>query len=187
MFRSRLAAEGVPAVVNHEYHIGNAWHYSTALGGVRVQVPAERKEDADSVAWRCRVGEFNKTLENQFGVMDEIRCPNCGSGDYRRRRPIPRAVISLMVSFLTGVVFPPAGWIYICSRCEAKFRRTLAPLTYTKVATILMANALAFVVLLAAALCVWSISTKYWFVTVLIEVMLVGLWKGLRTGNTPVD
>ncbi len=42
MFCGRLMAEGIAAFVAHECHIGNAWHYSVALGGVKVQVSRKR-------------------------------------------------------------------------------------------------------------------------------------------------
>jgi hypothetical protein len=38
MLPHRLWAEGIFAVVSHQYHVGNNWVYSTALGGVKVQV-----------------------------------------------------------------------------------------------------------------------------------------------------
>ena len=99
MFCSRLEAEGIPAVIAHEYHIGNAWHFSTALGGVKVQVQDERQEEAKSIENSCRDGEFRSLLELDFGGLDDVRCPNCGSSEYWKRRPLLRAVIAIMVSF----------------------------------------------------------------------------------------
>ncbi len=183
MFRSRLAAEGVPAIVIHERHVGNAWHFSTALGGVRVQVSSDHMETAGAIARRCGAGEFREALESRFGATDEIHCPKCGSRDYRRRRPVPRAALALALSFLTGVIIPPAGWIYICGRCGTKFTRSLAPLTFHRLETMLMAAACSFAVFLAAALCAWSTHTRYWFVAPVIAIVLTGRWLARRTGD----
>ena len=39
--RGRLEVEGIPALLAHEHHVWANWVYSQALGGVKVQVPAE--------------------------------------------------------------------------------------------------------------------------------------------------
>ena len=76
MFRARLCAEGVPAFIAHEYHIGNAWHYSVCLGGVKVQVPDDRKDEALSVEKLCRDGEFKSlpaAISPLRGYMPKMR------------------------------------------------------------------------------------------------------------------
>ena len=127
MFCSRLEAEGVPAFIAHEYHIWNAWHFSICLGGVKVQVPSEMAGDARSIEERCRNGEFVAQLEHDFGDLEELRCPNCGSNERWKRRPIVRAVISIAVSLWSGMVFPPLGWVYFCEECGTKFKSQPLP------------------------------------------------------------
>ncbi len=121
MLRMRLEAEGVPAFVQHEFHIGNNWPWSTALGGVKVQVWHRLANDATEIARLCRLGGFRDELANLFGDIDDPRCPFCGSFDYRRRRPYPEIIFVLAVSFLF-VLTPASHWIYFCRQCGTKYR-----------------------------------------------------------------
>ncbi len=53
LLRMRLDVDGIPAVIANDLHVWNAWHMSTALGGVRVQVPNGYELLADEVPqWR---------------------------------------------------------------------------------------------------------------------------------------
>jgi DNA-directed RNA polymerase subunit RPC12/RpoP len=174
MFCSRLEAEGVPALVVHEYHIGNAWHYSTALGGVKVQVCEDRKEEARSIERRCLSGEFRELLETQFGTMDDIHCPHCGSHEYWKRRPFLRAAMAITLSALFGIILPPLGWVYFCNQCGTKFRQPWCPLTFDKLTITLTAIACDFVLFLALALCVWTLRSKYWPLVAVVAIILVG-------------
>lgn len=158
----------------HEYHIGNAWHYSTALGGVKVQVFEERKEEAKSIEWRCRGGEFRSLLESEFGPLDDVQCPNCRSHEHWKRRPLLRAVLAITLSALFGVILPPIGWIYFCDQCGTKFKQPLCPNTFNKWATISMAIACDLVLVLGLALCVWALGTRYRFVVLVILIVLAG-------------
>ncbi|MDE2181674.1 MAG: hypothetical protein KGJ78_01495 [Alphaproteobacteria bacterium] len=121
MFQARLAAEDIPAVVAHELHVGNAWHLSVALGGVKVQVPEERLEDAYDVARLCAAGEFRALLEAEVGDLDDVRCPNCGAITFHRRRPLPRAALAIAYSLCWGPICPPIGWLCICANCRTRF------------------------------------------------------------------
>lgn len=82
MFCCRLEAEGVPAFVAHEFHVGNVWHYWTALNGGKVQVNEEQSAEARSMESRSRGREFRSLLESEFGSMDNVHirttCPDNG-------------------------------------------------------------------------------------------------------------
>ncbi len=127
MFRSRLWAEGVPAIVIHEYHVGNAWDFSVSLGGVKVQVPRDRFEEARAVERRCQNGEFRALLESELGDLDDVTCPECGSGELRKRRPFLRAAFSILATVWVGRVLAPIGWIYCCKKCHTEFRPARRP------------------------------------------------------------
>jgi DNA-directed RNA polymerase subunit RPC12/RpoP len=174
MFRSRLEAEGVPAFVIHEYHIGNAWHYSTALHGVKVQVHEEQSEEASAVRKSCGNGEFRSLLETQFGDIDDIRCPNCGSHDYWRRRTVPWATIAVTLTVLFGGIVPPIGWVYYCNQCGTKFKQPLCPLTSDRCASFLMAFALDFVFILALSLYFWMLATENLYLVVVSTAIIAG-------------
>ncbi|MGA7713003.1 MAG: hypothetical protein WCA81_13950 [Rhizomicrobium sp.] len=156
MFCSRLEAEGVPAVIVHECHIGTAWHYSTALNGVKVQVSDDRKEDAKSIERLCREGEFRSLLEREFGDLDDVRCPNCGSDEHWKRRPLLRAAIAIVVSFLT-VIVPPLGWVYFCEKCGTKFMPPPRPGTLRKWLIILVIIACEMLLLVASVCWLWKV------------------------------
>jgi hypothetical protein len=66
MFRLRLEAEDVPAVVAYDFHIGNNWLWSTALGGVRVQVPHDFADAAFDVKSLCRNGEISRRPDRRI-------------------------------------------------------------------------------------------------------------------------
>jgi hypothetical protein len=59
------------------------WPITLALGGVRVQVPAEDLDRARGVVLRVESGVYASELADQFGDLGEPRCPACDSGDFR--------------------------------------------------------------------------------------------------------
>lgn len=121
MLRMRLEAEGMPAFVAYEFHIGNNWLWSTALGGARVQVWHYLAIDARDVWQRCRDGEFHEHLLTEFGDIDDPRCPHCGSTALRKRRSV--AMIALFAVALFVLSMPAWGWVYTCKKCGTKFER----------------------------------------------------------------
>jgi hypothetical protein len=88
LFRTRLAADGVPAFVTDDIVIGMRWYLSTAFGGVRVQVPNDSYEAARASLHRCATGEYTAELAEMFGDLDLLLCPNCGSENIRCRPSI---------------------------------------------------------------------------------------------------
>ncbi|MDE1987770.1 MAG: hypothetical protein KGL29_02835 [Alphaproteobacteria bacterium] len=184
MFCARLMAEGVPATIIHEYHIGNAWHSSVALGGVKVQVPDARKEEAEAVERLCRSGKFKSLLQSEFGDLDDVRCPHCGSGEYRKRRPLLRAAAAIAVSF-TFMILPPLGWVYFCEKCGTKFMRPFCPMTAGRWLTVLTAIAGDLIFLSGLVLCFWILTgTKYWFVVAVVTVMFAAQWGVRRLSSS---
>ncbi|HKD23913.1 MAG TPA: hypothetical protein VKB71_17975 [Rhizomicrobium sp.] len=119
LFRMRLEAEGIPAFVTFQFHIGNNWLWSTALGGTRVQVWRRVAQDAIEVLDRVRSGEFHAELVELFGDIDDPRCPHCGSTHYRKRRPF--WAIALTIMSLPIAPVPAWDWIYICRDCGREF------------------------------------------------------------------
>lgn len=175
MFCARLNAEGIPAFVCHEYHIGNAWHCSLALGGVKVQVPDESVQDARAIEGLCQSGAFKLLLELDFGDMDDVRCPVCGSTQNWRRRANFRAVAAIAITFMTGVVFPPLGWVYFCERCGAKYE---APLYQRSAGTwlIILAVMMCELVLLSPlGIAAWMLLTPRYQVASILFIAMLGI------------
>lgn len=117
MFRLRLEAEGVFAVVAHEHHVAAQWPYALALGGAKVQVCSGEWHAAREVERQCRAGTYHATLETVLGPLDQRRCPRCASTRLRSRRAL-QWLLLLLVSYLyTGVIFPVAESMHRCEDC----------------------------------------------------------------------
>ena len=78
--RLRLEAEGVPAYVAHEHHIGANWTMSVALGGVKVYV---HPDDADRA--KTLIAAHDR---GEFALADEETpsCPQCQGTNIARGR-----------------------------------------------------------------------------------------------------
>ena len=80
--RGRLEAEGLHPVIAHEHHVWADWLISTALGGVKVQVPRAEAEAAREVLEQLAQGAY--ALDET--TVDEPHCPRCGSRQVSRPR-----------------------------------------------------------------------------------------------------
>jgi hypothetical protein len=181
MLRGRLAAEGIPAIVALEHHVWTAWHFSTALGGVRVQVPDDRREEAKSVAAACRNGEFAALLEHDFGPFERIHCPHCGSEEYWKRRPLFYAAFAIAVSFMIGPLFPPQGWVYFCEKCQTKYRQPLCPTPPGKWALIAAVSVCIVLALMAPFLIAWLFPPyDYGYLAAVIVILIAARWASRR-------
>src|ERR1041385_2644681 len=114
MLRGRLSAEGILAVVSHQYHVGNNWWWSIALRGAKVQVRAADSVAAKAVARACRQGDYKRHLATVLGDLDDFVCPHCGSGDLWKRRSFFQAAIAGLFHL------PGWRWIYYCNVCGMK-------------------------------------------------------------------
>lgn len=119
-----LESEGVPASLGSEHHVWASWPISQALGGVRLQVPAEYAYRARDVLARWRRGEYQEALE-EVHEMEPERCPNCGSADLRFTRSSASTVLLLMTLGVSGLIFPPRIDGTKCNACGAIQRRPL--------------------------------------------------------------
>jgi ribosomal protein S27AE len=111
LLRSRLEAAGIPAFVRDELTIQMNWLYSTAIGGVRVEVANEHLEAAreilDLPAIECTED-------------DRLLCPRCGSNEVIRREwPRKVAYLSLLVASFPLVLSRKHSK---CSRCGFKWK-----------------------------------------------------------------
>ena len=154
LLRGRLEAEGLFAVVSHEWNVANAWHRSVSLGGAKVQVSSDDLELARTIEQDCRAGVFRTLLADEIGDLDEIVCPYCGGTEYRKRRPVPRAALAIALSLTVMSVLPPLGWILRCERCRREFR---APHRAVSVAKIILAATAAVVIAIG------YIALQHWF------------------------
>lgn len=74
--RSLLDSEGIPCFVADEHTVNMNWLYTFAMGGVRVQVPAQFAEQANLILAEDRSGDLPaEEPEKAHG------CPKCGAGE----------------------------------------------------------------------------------------------------------
>jgi DNA-directed RNA polymerase subunit RPC12/RpoP len=117
LLRLRLEADGIPAFIADEHFPGNAWHWSLALGGTRVQVPRWNLEEAVATLRHIDAGTYSAEMAEELGGLDEAKCADCGSGSFRSRAPYSgRAMVVLSFLMARAPYFPRAS-IHRCSHC----------------------------------------------------------------------
>jgi hypothetical protein len=111
LVRCRLEAAGIPAFIRDEFTIQLYWLYSTALGGVRVDVPDDRVEDARALVW-SEPGEDAGIASHQ--------CPRCGSGRVTNIEwPRRVAYLSLLLFWFPVLL---SGKRQRCEGCSLRWR-----------------------------------------------------------------
>jgi hypothetical protein len=122
LFRTRLEAEDIPVFVANDLHIWNNWPISTALGGVRLQIPASLVPQAQAVWQRCIAGEYEAALVAEFGPINYRECPVCGSKEIRRRPRLRDIVFGLALAFFA--ISPFSTPKCHCRTCGANWIET---------------------------------------------------------------
>lgn len=120
--RALLESAGLPATVADEHHVTANYPISTALGGVRVQVPQEHFEAAAELVAAYSSGELERELESQLGEPPEA-CPACGSHQLARHVPPGDKALAVAVFLLGGASFPTRDSLVECSDCRHTWHR----------------------------------------------------------------
>jgi hypothetical protein len=106
--KSVIEAAGIDVALADEHLVSMNWMYSTAVGGVKALVPADRLEEAQSLL------DTTAVVEEETAIAD--RCPQCGSDEFES---IPPTTPLLVFSWLfIGV---PLGWPVrrrVCRQCR---------------------------------------------------------------------
>ncbi|WP_438952232.1 hypothetical protein [Porticoccus sp.] len=94
----KLDAKGIPAFVADEHTINMQWLYSSAMGGVKLKVPAPFADQATEAL----AEDFSDLFEDEAEDDPERRaCPSCGSlemSPYIRGRK-PAFLVFLLLGF----------------------------------------------------------------------------------------
>ena len=77
--QSRLEADGIPASLLGVNHVGINWLISQAIGGIRLQVPAEDAEHARELLQQDRSEDLEGVPEADLPAAEGETCPRCGS------------------------------------------------------------------------------------------------------------
>jgi hypothetical protein len=120
--RALLESAGLPATVADEHHVTANYPISTALGGVRVQVPREHLEAARELVAAYASGELERELEAELGEAPEA-CPACGSHRLARHVPAADKALAVTVFLLGGATFPTSESLVECGDCGHAWRR----------------------------------------------------------------
>jgi len=114
-----LRSEDVMAFVIHDQHIWMKWPISTALGGVKIQVPVSQRETALRILGAWSDGEFAGLLEDYQSPYHLGPCPRCKSADFT---PVFSVLdwLSLLV-----LAYPARRHWNFCRRCSYIWNREL--------------------------------------------------------------
>lgn len=119
--QTRVEDEGIPALVPDQYLAGLEWRYTTAIGGVRLQVPPEHEEAARALL--ANPQPIDPADLDAIGPAGEgDRCPSCGSEEIRpsRLRHGAKALTMLLtpVVLLLWPVFLLLSYRLHCMSCD---------------------------------------------------------------------
>ena len=120
IYQNRLEANGITAFVADE-HVANAyWLYSTAIGGVKVQIPDReiksfrRFEVLEATTTPAPLPCFEEqSFEDQSYVGDP--CPQCSSHEISFQRWPKRTIFAIWL--VLGVVIPIYSPSQLCNQC----------------------------------------------------------------------
>lgn len=115
--QGKLEAHGIPVTLLDEQVATINWMYSNAIGGVRLQVPAEFEKKALQLLGEDHSGSLKSVVEDH-PLSSKDQCPQCGSSDLKGG-PYSRwsAVLSLL--FMVPLLSRSKKWQ--CRTCDYKF------------------------------------------------------------------
>lgn len=122
ILRARLEAEGIPATVADDQHVTANWPLSVALGGARVQVPAEFEAQAEAVLRAYHDGDYEQALAEETGLPADA-CPACGSTAIDHRVPVRQKALAIGVFLLGSATFPTRSSAARCDGCGHEWTR----------------------------------------------------------------
>lgn len=103
MARLKLEGEGIPCFVADELAVTTMVGFSNALGGVKLQVPESRAEEAAGILAGPQAAIRERPEE----------CPECGSRNVSRHSPLPWWLVLLTLGLLTLMFLPT----FRCGKC----------------------------------------------------------------------
>ncbi len=119
--KGRLEFEEIPAFVFHEHYIWLKWPYSNALGGVKLQVHSENANAASEIIQSHLNGEYESTLEDEFGEIEGNFCRKCRSDEYISHFSKPLLLLDFITLFFF-IIFPMYRENHTCVKCGNKWK-----------------------------------------------------------------
>ena len=125
MLRNKLVDEGLDAFVQDDFVATMNWLYTTAIGGIKVQVPYEQLHQAKEVISRDYSQVFS-SLPRTTTDAELPRCSSCGSSEIHEEQVAVR--LFFLVWMVIGLPFPFISSAIECYDCG---HRDGPPTTYT--------------------------------------------------------
>ena len=119
--KGRLETEGISAFITHEYHISVAWFLSNALGGVKVRVLRENQAEAEKIVQSHVNGEYEETLNQEFGSLESNACPKCKSADFKSRFPLGLLALNVF-ALVIDALLPVRRNKHYCRKCDYRWK-----------------------------------------------------------------
>ena len=119
--RALLESAGIPASVADANHVTANWPLAVALGGVRVQVPEQFRDQARDLVAAYVSGDLEKDLEHEVASCCE-KCPSCGSGQITKIVPVRAKICAVAIFLFAGATYPTRTSKFICTSCGHVFR-----------------------------------------------------------------
>lgn len=120
--KGRLEAEGVPVALADEHYIWMKWMNSLAWGGVKLWVLSDNAERAEEILDLHLRGGYEEYLSEVYPDLERIICPRCKSDNYRFAASSNSLVLSVLLTFGLGIVFPPVKSGCKCNECDLVWR-----------------------------------------------------------------
>ena len=122
--KTKLESEGVEAFVLDEHMASINWHYTLAIGGVRLQVSREDEKRAREILNQ----EFDWENEAQDIKKTWVSCPKCHSKEVvyaRYHKEGVAKVISILITLLVMIPFVVLKRKWQCLSCGHTWKMKL--------------------------------------------------------------
>ena len=114
--QGKLESEGIESTLADDNVVRMDWFWSTAMGGVKLQVAPENAERAMEVLSE----EIPPSLDvDEAGEFMQPSCPKCGSLDVRYDAPLHG--VQLAVLYVAPLPLPAGKKRWICETCGAQW------------------------------------------------------------------
>lgn len=121
-----LESEGIDAIIKDEFTAQVNNFYSNAIGGVKLQVKESEFEEGLVILKKGGYINSENTEEVHIEIvpLDDTtninRCPFCQSENIgKQKKP---SILTVIVCFMSGVIFPIFKKSYNCFDCGKKWR-----------------------------------------------------------------
>jgi hypothetical protein len=118
--QAMLESAGIAVTADGAWLIGLDWSLSQALGGVRLQVPGDRAEEALDLVAAYQRGDA-VLVDADPDDANATVCPCCGSSDLEARAPARQKLLLILMCVFPGALFPTRQSLRTCRDCGLRW------------------------------------------------------------------